>query len=87
MSEQQNENSAALDRSDSKALLVVNNQMIVEMRHPDGSLSERYAGPSVEQIKAEHGAGRCGAFCGHCYHEAMEWLAANDGGNLRHETA
>lgn len=58
-------------------LLIVGNRMIVEVRRADGSLAERYLGPSDEQIKFEHEAGRCGAFCGHCYHEAMKWLAAN----------
>lgn len=58
-------------------LLVVNNLMVVEVRRADGSIVERYSGPSEGQLKYEHDAGLCGAFCGHCYHEATEWKAAN----------
>jgi hypothetical protein len=58
-------------------LLVVNNVMVVEVRRAAGSIVERYAGPSEEQMKYEHDVGKCGAMCGYCYHEAAEWLAAN----------
>lgn len=54
-------------------LLVVNNALVVEVRRENGSLVERYLGPSEEQLKYEHDTGRCGAFCGYCYHEATMW--------------
>lgn len=65
----------SLQRLDSTAVMAVNNLMVVEVHRADGSLAERHLGPSEEQIKAEHDAGQCGALCGYCYHEAMEWLA------------
>ena len=58
-------------------LLAVDNVVIVEVRRADGSVVERYLGPSEDQLKYEHDAGRCGAFCGYCYHEAAEYLTAN----------
>lgn len=59
-------------------LLAVNNTLIVEVRRADGSIVERYLGPSEEQLKYEHDEGRCDVFCGYCYHEAAKYLAANN---------
>lgn len=59
------------------ALLAVNNVMVVEVCRADGSIIERYLGPSEEQLKYEHDVGQCDAFCGYCYQEAVEYLTAN----------
>lgn len=68
--------SISVQMVNSTALMVVKNLMVVEVRRADGSLAERHLGSSAEQIAAEHHAGRCGAFCGYCYQEAMTWAAA-----------
>ena len=76
-------NEAAGGASASNAVLAVNNVMVVTVRRADGSIVERYAGPSDAQLKYEHDAGKCGAMCGYCYHEACEWLAANEAANAK----
>jgi hypothetical protein len=74
MGEPQNETNAAEGRSASKALLCVENFIMIEQLHADGTVADRYKGPSDIQLKAEHEAGKCGAFCGYCYDEAMAYL-------------
>ena len=59
-----------------RELSTVENALVAEVYRADGSLAERYLGPSEKQLKHEHDTGQCGAMCGYCYHEAAEWLAS-----------
>lgn len=51
---------------------------MVEFTDASGNILETIYGPSQEELKQEHDEGRCGAFCGYCYHAACVYHAACD---------
>ena len=56
----------------STAIVRIENKLQIDVRRQDGSLVERYLGPSQEQLQYEHQRGDCGAFCGYCMFEAEQ---------------
>lgn len=54
--------------------VVVEPVLVVEVRRADGSVAERYFGPSEAQLKYEHDMGRCNSFCGYCYKAVCDIL-------------
>ena len=55
-------------------IMCVDNHMVVELYYADGSVAERYLGPSLEQIKHVHEHGQCDMYCPICYEQAMRLL-------------
>lgn len=45
--------------------------MIIEFHHANGTI-DIHKGPSQAELKTEHDAGACDAWCAYCYDEACQ---------------